>query len=55
MSRGRVLNVNGHIFCYWCGNDTVEEDLDGGQIGGWSAQVAVIFDVVASHGEANAF
>lgn len=40
--------------CAWCGDDTVEEELDGDEVGGWSADAAVIFDAVASHGESNA-
>ena len=51
----KIFDVNGHVFCPWRGDHAVEEKLDGGEVGGRSAYVAVVFDAVSSHGEANAF
>ena len=40
-----VFYVNGHVFCVGCGDDTVDEEFDGSEVGGWSAYVAIVFDV----------
>ena len=53
--RGKVFDVNCHEFCVWCGENAVDENFDGGEVGGWGADVAFVDDSVASHGEWNAF
>jgi hypothetical protein len=49
-----VFDVNGHETSVGSGKDTVEEEFDGGDVGGGSADFARIFDAVASNGKVDA-
>ena len=50
-----VFYVNCHKFCVGSGENAVDQDFDGGEVGGWGADVAFVDDTVATHGELDAF
>ena len=49
-----ILEVAGHEAGVLCGDDAVQDGLDGGEIGRFGADVAVVVDAVAADGEADA-
>ena len=53
-SQVKILDVNCHVFRARGGDDAVDEDFDGGEVGCRCADIPVIDDSVAAHGETNA-
>ena len=49
-----VLDVDGHVASAGSGDDTVEMEFDGGEIGGGSRDFAVVDDLVAADGKSDA-
>ena len=51
-----IFDVDRHKRGVWSGEDAIDEDFDScGEVGGRDADVAVVDDLVANHGEADAF
>ena len=49
----KVFDVAGHEFCIGRGQDTVEHDFNCGEVCHLGADIAIIGDVVATHGESH--
>ena len=49
-----ILDVDGHVFGTGSGEDAVEVGFDGGEVGSGSRDLAMVDDLVAADGEADA-
>ena len=50
----KIFEIGGHEAGVGRGNDAVEKDFDGGEIGGFGADISGVIDLVTADGEADA-
>ena len=50
----KIFQIGGHELGVGRGNDAVEKDFDGGEIGGSGADISVVDDLVSADGETDA-
>ena len=50
-----IFEIGSKTLGTWCGNDTVEDDFDCGEVGCFRAGIAIVSEEVAANGEAEAF
>ena len=47
----KILEVDSHEASIGCGDDAIKEYLDGSEIGGFGADIAIILDAITTNGE----